>query len=133
MLQVQFLRTGPWECIIYGILKGILETLYSGNIENLDAIFKSSEKIGTSSIQIFGGDKSHWTTFCAAMANNIHELTDMHRPIHECEAEFEKLSLQSDSDRSQRKINAHAIYRHVCITMESIMEKLDEPTLSLST
>jgi hypothetical protein len=125
---VQFLRARPWRHIIYGILKGILERLDSCNIENFDAFFRSSEYIGTKTIQMLGGDASHWTTFCATLTNNIHELTFMHLSIHEWEAE-----LQSDSDRSQREINAHAIYRHIYITVKNIMEKLEEPTLSLST
>lgn len=208
------LRGGPWKHIIYGILKVMLERLDSCNIENLDAFFRISGNLGTTTIQQYRGDSSYWTTFCATLANNIHELTIMCQPIpcdstrHEnivkWEAEFEKwkhlvildmdirrcviemrvnrdrlvlelcktaaitierngglaeqikqqeddidaimnkanqvdsmrkeasrecdrlriLVMQYDSGRVQREVNAHALYRHICFTVKSLMEKL---------
>ncbi|KAF3339811.1 hypothetical protein FCM35_KLT15582 [Carex littledalei] len=216
---VQFLQAGPCRHIIWGIIKGILEELSKFNIDNLDAFLKFSEYIGTTAIQTSGGDTSHWTTFCTTLANNIHEITVMCRPItcdsslHEkivkWEAELEKLKklvqeesyiqhrvmerrvnrdrliselykksaitiernggvgqeikqhknalegmmkelmevaskreevsdecyrlgqsvMQSDLDRLQREINANAIYRHVCFTVKSLVDKLEKPTL----
>ncbi|KAF3339789.1 hypothetical protein FCM35_KLT15560 [Carex littledalei] len=211
---IQNLRADEWRHIIYGILKGILKRLESCNMENLDAIFRSSEIIGTNAILEFRGDPSYWTAFCAPLAKSIHDLTAMCRPIPcdstrqekiiKWEAEFEKWKklvqrdldvrrriiemrlnrdrlvlelckttaitidrngglvqqikhqedaidvitneanqvdamrkeasaecnrlrisvMQSDSGRVQREVNAHAIYRHVCFTVKSLMEKL---------
>lgn len=33
--------------------------------------------------------------------------------------------MQSDSDRVQREVNANAIYRHICFTVKSLMDKLE--------